>query len=348
MAKDPVQWTSPSPFWPAAVGASNTAARRAILQQPTILRFASDTFMNDFMNMLDTDPMRLPQYVAKPETWRGPTAGPEPVKTVPAFLRKLNRLGLAAAKQEISSTQIAVSGLGASSLTATNTPAKPPNLKLYQPSHQRYYLVTACLVCGRAGLPDRAVNPGRQEKATFVLRRLFPPGRLDIKVDLPPFDAGTWEEYAFVSGKSGNGWQRIPRDKQLDGGIVIEGEEQLPLFAMNFTEEDGRKRRLFAGLVPAGKREAYMGANALPQDGDPLPVEPRQPIPDARMILAWSTITEPWKALLERADTAAPGRHPACRRRLTLGEQIGHADIETRTQLLQLVIGERQAIVLDF
>ena len=265
--------------------------------------------MNDFMNMLDTDPARLPKYVATPETWRGPTVGPEPVKPVPAFLRRLNRLGLAAAKQEKASTQIAVGGLGVSSQIATNTPAaKPPNLKLYQPSHQRYYLVTACLVCGRAGLPDRAVNPGRQEKATFVLRRLLPPGRLDIKVDLPPFDANTWEEYAFVSGKSGNGWQRIPRDKQLDGGIVIEGEEQLPLFAMNFTEEDGRKRRLFAGLVPAGKREAYMGANPVPQHDDPPPVEPMQPIPDARMILAWSTITEPWKSLFERADTAAAGK----------------------------------------
>ena len=267
--------------------------------------------MNDFMNMLDADPMRLPQYVATPETWRGPTAGPEPVKPVPLFLRTLNRLGLAAAKQEKPSTQIAVGGLGASSLITTNTPAaakKLPKLKLYQPSHQRYYLVTACLVCGRAGLPDRTVDPGRQEKATFVLRRLFPPGRLDIKVDLPPFDANTWEEYAFVSSPSGSGWRRIPRDNQSDGGITIEGEEQLPLFAMNFTEEDGRKRRLFAGLVPAGRREAYMSANARPQLNDPPPVEPRQPIPDARMILAWSTVTDPWKSLLERADTAAAGK----------------------------------------
>ena len=38
------------------------------------------------------------------------------------------------------------------------------------------------------------------------------------------------------------------------------GEEQLPLFAMHFNADDGHKRRLFAGLIPVGRREAYVGA----------------------------------------------------------------------------------------
>jgi hypothetical protein len=302
MAKDQVQWTSPSPFWPDAAIASDTVSRRALLQRPAILRFASDTFMNDFMNMLETDPMQLPKYVAKPETWRGPTIGPPPVKPVPAFARTLNRLGLAAARQKNAALQ-ASGGLGASSLVAT-TPASTAKLKLYQPGHQRYYLVTACLVCGRAGLPDRAIDPARAETATFVVRRLFPPGPLDINVPLPTFNASTWEEYALVSGASGSGWQRIPRASQSAGGIAVEGEEQLPLFGMNFTEEDGRRRRLFAGLVPSGKRETYMGATMLKQANDPAPVVPPQAVPDGRMILLWSTVTEPWKALIERASTA--------------------------------------------
>ncbi len=307
MAKDQVQWTSPSPFWPDAARASDTATRRAILQPPAILRFAQDTFMDDFVNLLETDPMRLPQYVAAPETWRGPTTSPPPVKPVPAFARTLNRLGLAAARQKSAALQAAGGGLGASSLIATDpaAAATQPKLKLYQPAHQRYYLVTACLVCGRAGLPDRAIDPGRQEKASFVVRRLFPPGPLDINTPLPIFDVNTWEEYALVSGPSGDGWRRIPRASQLNAGIAVEGEEQLPLFAMSFIEEDGRKRRLFAGLVPSGKRETYMGATMLPQQDDPPPVVPPQPVPDARMILLWSTVTEPWKNLIERATTAS-------------------------------------------
>ncbi|HEY6232236.1 MAG TPA: hypothetical protein VIW64_13330, partial [Pyrinomonadaceae bacterium] len=304
MAKDQVQWTSPSPCWPAAAGSSNIAARRAILQQPAILRFASDTFMNDFMTMLEADPAKLPQYAAVPETWRGPTKGPAPVKPVPMFLQTLNRLGLAAARQN--SAALTAGGKGVSSLITTSNPAPgaPAGLKLYQPAHQRYYLVTACLVCGRAGLPDRAVDPARQERASFVIRRLFPPGRLNINVALPPFDLNTWEEYALVTSPNGNCWQRIPKATQQNGAVAVEGEEQLPLFAMNFTEEDGRNRRLFAGLIPSGKREVYMGAPPLPQAGDPAPIVPPQPIPDARMVLAWSQVTEPWKSLIDRANTS--------------------------------------------
>jgi hypothetical protein len=181
-----------------------------------------------------------------------------------------------------------------------NTAAQPKKLKLYQPAHQRYYLVASSLVCGRAGLPDRAINTGRQERVGYVLRRMLPPGPLDINTPLPAFDPATWEEYAFVSTTKGNRWQRIPKPTQAN---LIDGEDQLPLFAMNFTEDDGRSRRLVAGLVPVGKREAYMGAGMKQQPGDPQPVVEPQPISDPRMILFWSTVTEPWKKLLEQAAT---------------------------------------------
>ncbi|HSL54641.1 MAG TPA: hypothetical protein VK868_09620, partial [Pyrinomonadaceae bacterium] len=175
---------------------------------------------------------------------------------------------------------------------------QPKKLKLYQPAHQRYYLVASSLVCGRAGLPDRAINAGKQEKVSYVVRRMFPPGPLDINIPLPAFDPATWEEYAFVATATGNRWQRISKQAQ---GVLVDGEEQLPLFAMNFTEDDGRGRRLVAGLVPVGKREAYMGAGMKQQSGDPQPVVEPQPISDPRMILFWSTVTEPWKKLLEQA-----------------------------------------------
>jgi len=248
------------------------------------------------VNLLETDPTRMHELVATPETWRGPTTEPTPAKPAPLFARKLSRLGLAAAKKQ--GLVPSPSGKGVSSLLTLNTAVQPKKLKLYQPAHQRYYLVASSLVCGRAGLPDRAINAGRQEKVGYVVRRMLPPGPLDINVPLPAFDPAIWEEYAFVATATGNRWQRIPKQTEV---TLIDGEDQLPLFAMNFTEDDGRGRRLVAGLVPVGKREAYMGAGMKQQPGDPQPVVEPQPISDPRMILFWSQVTEPWKKLLEQA-----------------------------------------------
>ena len=301
MAKDQVQWTAPSPLWPIAAGTSDIAQRRNALRKPVILRFAADTFMDDFVNLLETNPSRMHELVAIPETWRGPTTEPAPAKPAPLFARELSRLGLAAAKKK--GLVPAPSGKGVSSLLTLNTAVLPKKLKLYQPAHQRYYLVASSLVCGRAGLPDRAINAGRQEKVGYVVRRMFPPGPLNINIALPAFDPATWEEYAFVSTSTGNRWQRIPKQSQASAGVLIDGEDQLPLFTMNFTEIDGRNRRLVAGLVPVGKREAYMGAGMKQQTGDPAPVVEPQPVSDPRMILFWSQVTEPWKKLLEQADS---------------------------------------------
>jgi hypothetical protein len=303
MAKDQVQWAAPSPLWPIAAGTSDIALRRNALRKPVILRFAADTFMDDFIKLLETDPSRLHELVATPETWRGPTKEPEAAKPAPLFARKLSRLGIAAAKKK--GLVPAPSGKGVSSLLTINLAVQQKKLKLYQPAHQRYYIVASSLVCGRPGLPDRAINAGRQERVSYVLRRMFPPGPLDINTPLPPFDPVTWEEYAFVSTPTGNRWKRIPKATQITKDEVIDGEDQLPLFALNFSEDDGRNRRLVAGLIPVGKREAYMGAGFEKQAADPAPVVAPQPVSDPRMILFWSQVTEPWKKLLEQAATGS-------------------------------------------
>ena len=299
MAKEQVQWVAPSPLWPIAAGSSDLALRRNALRKPVILRFAADTFMDDFVNLLETDPSRMHELVAIPETWRGPATEPTPAKPAPLFARKLSRLGLAAAKKK--GLVPAPGGKGVSSLLTLNTAVQPKKLKLYQPAHQRYYIVASALVCGRAGLPDRAINAGKQEKVSYVVRRMFPPGPLNINIPLPAFDPATWEEYAFVSTAKGNRWQRIPKQTQVTAAVLVEGEDQLPLFGMSFTEDEGRNRRLVAGLIPVGKREAYMGAGMKQQAGDPEPVVEPQPLSDPRMILFWSQVTEPWKKLIEQA-----------------------------------------------
>jgi hypothetical protein len=304
MAQDVVQWVSPSPLWPAVAAADNLVSRRQRLRRPAILRFAIDEFMEQFLATLENDPARLGELVAKPETWRGPAKEQEPVKQAPAFARKLQRLGLLAARRRDAALSPATTS-GAALTQAGAASKKAPKLKLYQPAHQRYYLVTACLVCGRAGLPDRAVTAVRQERVGFVVRRLLPPQPLDINQALPDLKpdtwTGEWDEYAFVVGPDGQGWRKIPRDRR---GELEEGEEQSPLFAVNFSEDDGRRRRLFTGLVPVGKRETYVNASQRQRQGDTEPVVKPGPLPDARMLLVWSQVTEPWKRLIERADAA--------------------------------------------
>jgi hypothetical protein len=302
MAKEQIQWASPPPLWPLATSVADAVERRTALRQPAILRFATDTFMNDFADVLEQDPARLVNYVAAAgETWRGPGKSPAPLPPVPLFARTMNRLGLVAARSKDAS--LIPGGKGVSSLVITGAPPPKKKLKLYQPAHQRFYLIASSLVCERVGLPDHAINVGRRERATFLVRRMFPPGPLDIKQPLPPFDANTWEEYAFIVGQKGNFWRRIPKASQTQGATLIEGEEQLPLFPMTYVQDDGRARKLLAGLIPVGKREAYMAGGFQKQANDPAPIEPIAPEPDARMHLFWSKVTEPWKKLLEQSNS---------------------------------------------
>jgi hypothetical protein len=101
-------------------------------RQPALLRFASDQFMDDLAGLLQSKPAELKGLVARAETWEQERVGWAPLAQV----------------------------------------AGEKTLKLYQPAHNRFYMVAATLACHRAGLPDRAIANDRQEKAGFVLRRL--------------------------------------------------------------------------------------------------------------------------------------------------------------------------------
>ncbi len=291
--RETIQWTAPSPLWENALGSSSAAVRREELNRPAVLRFTTDSFMDDFLQMLANDPQRLGQYAAMPETWRGVAPSADATESVPAFARNIKRLGLNAARRREK-----IGGLIRTSNKFTqfaSAKASQP-LKLYQPAHQRFYLISACLVCERPGLPDKIPNNEREEKVSYVLRRLFPPGALRINDKLPDLDA-SWEEYAFVMTDRGAKWKRV-----LNENALVEGEEQLPLFAVNFNEDDGRRRKLYAGVIPAGKREAYLaagdastvGANGAAVDS----------IADSRVILMRSQFRDPWKSLLQTASHA--------------------------------------------
>lgn len=139
--------------------------------------------MDDFLATIEKNPALLTDYVAQPETWRKPAATSQSAKSLlePAmplsFLaRKLQRLAVS----------------NGSTVPGAATPSSD-RLKLYQPAHQRYYLLSSSLVCGVNGLPDRKVDPGKEERVTFVIRRLFPPGGIDSDSGLARSRSGNLE-----------------------------------------------------------------------------------------------------------------------------------------------------------
>jgi hypothetical protein len=309
MIEHPVQWAAPSPLWLEATAFEGFAAQGK-MREPAILRFAADSFMEDFLKIVETDSDKLRDLVAIKETWRGPLETREATGllslTEPrsSFARKLDRVRRAAERARNRSSL-----LGAVSNGETRRAAP---LKLYQPAHQRYYLVSACLVCGVVGFPDRALDAGKNEKVNFVIRRLLPSELPDPRTDLPDVDPSAWDEYAMVGSPAGAGWQKLEKVPGAAPAVVLPGEERLPLFPVSFTEDDERKRRLFAGLVPVGRREGYMGAPRRPA-GDPQSAGPSSDAAkknDPRMSLVWTQVTEPWKRLIERAAAARQMQSP--------------------------------------
>ncbi|MET0752923.1 MAG: hypothetical protein ABWZ66_06100 [Pyrinomonadaceae bacterium] len=289
--KDTVQWTTPSPLWQTAISQTSAVLRRAEFSRPSILRFATDTFMDDYVEMLANDPKRLAQYVALPETWRGVAPQPEPIKIAPAFARKLNRLRLISKRKE--DKKNGVNLLPAQFAAFSNNSANKP-LKLYQPAHQRFYLISACLVCERPGLPDKALNGDREEKVSYVIRRLFPKGALNPDEPLPALDS-TWEEYAFVVKSKEGRWQKVANKNS-----VVDGEERQPLFAVSFDEDDGRRRKIFSGVIPAARRESYIAAGSASTSGAGGSTE--NDAPDSRTLLMRAQFRDPWKSLLQSAQ----------------------------------------------
>jgi hypothetical protein len=279
-----VQWTAPSPTWPALSGAADAGVRRGF-GRPLLLRFAADTFMDDYTALLTVDPMRLTEMVARPETWRGPARRVAPTPAAPRFARALQRKRIGGAN--------AASGTVAA-IAPEASSASQPVLKLYQPAHQRYYLVVASLVCQLPGLPDRAVAVAEDERVTFVIRRLLPRAG-GSRPDLDPASA---DEYAYVAGDDGAAWRGVPA---AYAGTLLPGEEQLPLFRSSYVADDGRTRKVMGGLVPVSRREAYIAAALRSDDAASAGGGGLSSSVDPRLALLNKQVTEPWRRLIDRA-----------------------------------------------
>jgi hypothetical protein len=195
-------------------------------ERPAVLRFADDDFMEQMQVAVAPGGAGLAALVAGSETWQDPGAG-----------------------------------LGAPHERGDGTP-----IKLFQPAHARYYLVTASLVCRRYGHPDHTVAAARDETVAFLLRRLSPRGPAPID----PADPATFLEHGWIPAGPAGSWQLA------GAATALPGEARLPLFPIT-SARAGERRRLLAGLVPVSRRETFEPAavvapGAAAGSPDPLAV----------------------------------------------------------------------------
>ena len=107
-------------------------------------------------------------------------------------------------------------------------------IKLYHPTHGRYYLVTAGLVAAAPAFPDLVEGEG--ETLSFVIRLV----RSET--------SAAAREFGWV--KSEKNWRPLS-----EPNTVLIGEEKLPLFAVPFAM-GGEQRRLLLGYLPVSIRDS--------------------------------------------------------------------------------------------
>jgi hypothetical protein len=270
-------------------------ATREEFLRPAILRFAHDAFMDELLSALAHHPQRLGEWRARSETWD------RPMPTPPTA-------GLLALAEPVSALSVQLARLGAARTPAPRALPAPSVeggdgatavLKLFQPAQQRHYIVTASLVCQRPGLPDRRVDPGRQERTGFVLRRIL----LAENETRPAADARLWDEHAFVQGPKGSRWRPA---KDVDGRAtrLVAGEERLSLFSLGYDETPERKRRVFGGVIPVARREAYVAAAVEPEATDGTNGTAGATVAaadvDPRRLMFQMQVTGPWSELVQQ------------------------------------------------
>ena len=310
--KHSVKWCAPLPIWTENSSTGIRTRNEPVATYPSILRFASDNFMQELLDVMNDDPGRIADWLAQPETWREPMATPEIAKQAePAdglsYLlertkRQADAIRPARARPLVKPRQAPAI---ADAARRRNLP-----IKLFHSSHQRFYLVSASLVTSDYGFPDQALDLGKREKASFVLRRLVPPAGSGKIAEGEEIDLAGWDEYAFVSTPGGQRWVRLDETGKPSCRRLWPGEEQLPLFPVGYRDGCNHDRTVFSGLIPVGKREKWMGAplgdTALLSASTSTGGAPLASVSHARRMFQ-TDVAEPWKILQEQAETAKQG-----------------------------------------
>lgn len=311
--KHGVQWRAPMPLWAENSSTGIRTINEDVATYPSILRFATDSFMQDMLQVMDDSPKRIAEWLAQPETWREPMTSPK-MSVRPGSEDGLSYL-LNKTKQQTEAYQSSADKALVKPRQAVTIAAaarlKNLPIKLFHSTHQRFYLVSASLVSSDLGCPEQRLDLSKQEKASFVLRRLVPPGESATIVEGQEIDnLDDWDEYAFISTTSGHKWSRIDKSGQVACQKLLPQEEQLPLFPVNYRDGCAHDRTVYSGLIPVGKREKWMAAPV----GDATTAELSGDLADSTLAgmsharkMFQTDVAEPWKILVEQADFKRQG-----------------------------------------
>ena len=299
------KWLSPASLWPEYANDANNSDN---FKRPTILRFNGDDFMAELQSLMSLHPERLSEYKAQPETWRSPMREPSAksllntAQPVSQFDKTQTKL----LKQKkpslfsLSTDSDALAANQASEVASAADSSEVMPLKLYQPAQQRFYLVTASLVCRRIGLPDRIVDQAKEQKVEFVIRRLIPKNP-DSITNPDVIDPDACDEFAYVLVGDQFKWQAVTPDSSNSYKTLLPAEERLPMFNLGYQDEKDKKRKLIAGFIPVSKREAYTNAafieNANPTE-DERQAELNAERRDAIAHLFNLQVAGPWKRII--------------------------------------------------
>lgn len=312
--KHSIRWQAPIPLWAQNSSTGLRINNPGIAPQPSILRFATDSFMEEMLSMLNDNPKRIVEWVAQPETWREPMKSPHMVsksqeESSIAFL--FNKTKQQTDQQNPALDKRIVKPKGNVVIPVDEVKQSIP-LKLFQAAHQRYYLVSASLINRNPGLPDHLLKLANNEKTSFVVRRLVPPEDDSDKQTLDKIDS--WDEFAFVVTDNDKTWKKLDQYNQGITRTLANNEEQIPLFPVTYQDSCGHDRKIHSGLIPVGKRETWMAAPASES------VEQGQAGVSFAKVIFQTDVTAPWKVLVSQAQAKQ--------------DSLGSADIPSKERIV--------------
>ncbi len=326
-----IRWLAPSPLWGDRASWVRVP-NQALKEQPVILRFANDSFMDEMMAMLQQAPWRLSEWIARPETWRKPMKSPAPILKSRAernVVGMYNKTKLVMQQQSVG-RQKAMQSLPviASKLAYDQSLNNHDPIKLYQASHQRYYLVSASLTANQSRYPDHLLNLSNNESASFVVRavarrttkkiakneKTLNSSDLSAKQSRSLARAEQWYEYALVTTEFGLVWKELglyqPESPALQQ--LVPGEEKQPLFPVTYQNHCDQNRQILAGTIPVSQRETWLaapGAGNLDHSHVANAVLSHEGGITHLKELFQADVSEPWKALIEQAQSFKTSIH---------------------------------------
>jgi hypothetical protein len=261
-----VQWLAPQPLWQELSSAADTSRFRS----PAVLRFATDTFMQDLQSALTTAPGTLRNYVAQGETWRNPGAGldytgPSPTLPLKLYQPTQQRFYLIA-------SALACRKPGLPDHTINKSAGESVAFVVRQLRPNAGYTNADCAVYSPATCTEYAWIPAAGVAAAASGQSASSPGQ--------------------------PGWV------QATGSDPMAGEELIPL-SLTYMGSNGSSRRLMIGLIPASRRQQYIAAQTIASgasasgagtggNGNGTPADPRMDVFYRTVVAPWCNLQDWW------------------------------------------------------